>query len=62
MVKIEESWKPYLGAEFDKPYFVNLTKLMREEYLHTTYYTPGKLIFKPFNLRHINNVKVVIID
>ena len=61
MVKIEESWKPYLGAEFDKPYFVNLTKLVREEYLHTTCYPPGKLIFNAFNLCPFHKVKVVII-
>ena len=61
MVKIEESWKPYLGAEFDKPYFVNLTKLVRVEYLHTTCYPPGKLIFNAFNLCPFHKVKVVII-
>ena len=61
MVKIEESWKPYLGAEFDQPYFVNLTKLVREEYLHTPCYPPGKLIFNAFNLCPFHKVKVVII-
>ena len=61
MVKIEESWRPYLGAEFDKPYFVNLTKLVREEYLHTTCCPPGKLIFNAFNLCPFQKVKVVII-
>ena len=33
-VKIEDSWRKYLGAEFDKQYFVNLTSLVRDEYLH----------------------------
>ena len=33
-VKIEESWRKYLDAEFDKQYFVNLTSMIRDEYLH----------------------------
>lgn len=60
-VKIEQSWKEVLGAEFDKQYFVDLTKLVREEYLHYQCFPPGKLIFNAFNLCPFNDVKVVII-
>ena len=31
-VKIEESWKRHIGAEFDKPYFAALTAFVHEEY------------------------------
>jgi len=61
MVKIEESWNQYLGAEFDKPYFVNLAKAVREEYRRGACYPPGKLVFNAFNLCPFNEVKVVII-
>ncbi len=61
MVKIEESWNQHLGAEFDKPYFVNLTKAVREEYRRGACYPPGKLVFNAFNLCPFDEVKVVII-
>jgi uracil-DNA glycosylase len=60
-VKIEESWKKYLGAEFDKQYFVNLKSMVRDEYLHGECYPPGHLIFNAFNLCPFDKVKVVII-
>ncbi len=60
-VKIEDSWREQIGAEFDKQYFVNLTNLVREEYLHYACYPPGKLIFNAFNLCSFQDVKVVII-
>lgn len=60
-VKIEQSWKDVLGEEFDKQYFVDLTKLVRQEYLNYQCFPPGKLIFNAFNLCPFNDVKVVII-
>src|SRR5574344_1850251 len=60
-VKIEESWKQHIGAEFDKQYFVDLTSFVRQEYMHTTCYPPAKLIFNAFNLCPFDKVKVVII-
>lgn len=61
MVKIEESWKPYLGPEFDKPYFVELSKRVHEEYQHVTCFPPENLVFNAFNLCPFHQVKVVII-
>ena len=61
MVKIEESWNQHLGAEFDKPYFANLAKAVREEYRRGACYPPGKLVFNAFNLCPFDEVKVVII-
>lgn len=60
-VNIEQSWKDHLGEEFEKQYFVGLTEFVRSEYLRTTCYPPGKLIFNAFNLCPFDKVKVVII-
>ncbi len=60
-VKIETSWKEQLSAEFDKPYFAQLTEWVRQEYRQTTCYPPGGLIFNAFNLCPFSEVKVVII-
>lgn len=60
-VKIEESWKKHIGAEFDKSYFVQLTNFVRNEYQTHTIYPPGKLIFNAFNLCPFDKVKVIII-
>ena len=60
-VKIEESWRQHLGAEFEKSYFVNLTRLVREEYQNHACYPPGQFIFNAFNLCPFDRVKVVII-
>ena len=49
-VQIEESWKAQLQGEFEKPYFQQLTAAVRQEYMQTTCYPPGNLIFNAFNL------------
>ena len=61
-VKIEQSWKDALAAEFDKDYFIKLTDFVRGEYLAgKTVYPEAKNIFNAFNLCPLENVKVVII-
>ena len=60
-VKIEDSWKKVLGEEFEKPYFVQLTDFVRNEYATTTIYPPAKLIFNAFDHCPFDKVKVVII-
>lgn len=60
-VKIENSWREHIGAEFEKPYFSALTDFVRHEYTTTTCYPPGSLIFNAFNLCPFDRVKVVII-
>lgn len=60
-VNIHQSWKPYLQAEFDKPYFKNLVNFVKEEYTKNTCYPPGKEIFNAFEYCPFNEVKVVII-
>ena len=60
-VKIEESWRKHIGAEFDKQYFIDLTSFVRQEYIQTMCYPPAKMIFNAFNLCPFDQVKVVII-
>ncbi len=60
-VKIHASWQPHLQTEFDKPYFVELTSFVREEYALQTIYPPGPQIFNAFDHCHWEDVKVVIL-
>lgn len=61
-IKIQESWKTALAAEFDKDYFIKLTDFVRAQYLsgHQVFPEP-KNIFNAFNLCPLPDVKVVII-
>ena len=43
-VKLEGSWKQYLNAEFDKEYFANLTKLVRQEYQNYQCFPQGRQV------------------
>ncbi|TDN37522.1 uracil-DNA glycosylase [Hymenobacter sp. UV11] len=61
MVKIAESWRPVLAAEFEKPYFQKLTAWVRGEYATTTVYPLGSQIFHAFDACPFDEVKVVIL-
>lgn len=60
-VRIEESWKERLAAEFEKPYFQQLAEFVREEYKKYTIYPPGGKIFNAFDTTPFDKVKVVIL-
>lgn len=60
-VKIDESWKSRISAEFEKSYFQKLAGFVKEEYRTNTVYPPGSLIFNAFNLCPFDMVKAVII-
>lgn len=60
-VKIEDSWKQKLQAEFDKEYFSNLVEFVKKEYRVNTIYPPASLIFNAFNLCPYEKTKAVII-
>lgn len=60
-VKIEESWKQALSAEWEKEYFVQLTQWLRGEYKTKQIFPPGKQIFAAFDTTPFNDVKVVIL-
>ncbi len=60
-VKIEESWKRALAAEWDKDYFVYLTRWLHDEYRTKLIFPPGKQIFAAFDTTPFDKVKVVIL-
>lgn len=61
-VKMEESWKNLLDAEFSKPYFQNIPlHIKTEKDQGKTIYPPGSLIFNAFNTTPVDKVKVVIL-
>lgn len=60
-VKIEPSWKKVLSGEFDKEYFVKLTKFVRSQYQKSTVYPPPKFIFRAFDLTPFEVVKVIVL-
>lgn len=60
-VNIHQSWKTYLQAEFEKPYFKDLASFVKKEYNQHTCYPPGNQIFNAFEHCHFDNVKVVIL-
>ncbi len=60
-VRIEDSWGEMLKSEFDKPYFVELTRFVRSEYTTATCYPPAGKIFNAFSLCPFDKLKVVIL-
>lgn len=60
-VRIEPSWKQLLAAEWDMPYFAQLTDFVRGEYALGTVYPPGGRIFAAFDACPVNEVRVVIL-
>lgn len=61
-IRIEESWKQALSAEFSKPYFQSLRDfLYAEKAAGTTVYPPGKQMFAAFDATPFDQVKVVIL-
>ncbi len=60
-VKIEPRWKEALSSEFDKEYFIQLSKFVKEEYSSKTIYPPPGFIFRAFWLTPFDKVKVVIL-
>ena len=60
-VKIEESWKNILQAEFEKEYFSSLQQFVKSEYENYACFPQGKDIFAAFNFCSFEALKVVII-
>lgn len=60
-VKIEQSWKEKLRGEFEKAYFAELTRFVKEEYKNGAVYPAPKNIFRAFDLCPFDKVKVVIL-
>ena len=60
-VKIEGSWKKVLAPEFEKPYFAELVRFIKEEYRTKKVYPPPVAVFRAFDLCPFDKVKVVIL-
>jgi uracil-DNA glycosylase len=60
-VRIAGSWKARLESEFQKPYFGELIRFVRNEYQTCKVYPPGKDIFRAFDTCNFDDVKVVIL-
>ncbi|NBV76611.1 uracil-DNA glycosylase [bacterium] len=60
-VRIEDSWKEHLKGEFEKEYFQDLSRFVREEYQKTTVYPAPKNMFRAFDSCPFDEVKVVIL-
>lgn len=60
-VKIAPDWKALLCEEFEKPYFEELTRFVKEEYATRRIYPRGSNIFRAFDKCPFEKLKVVII-
>ncbi len=60
-VRIDPTWKSALAAEWDKEYFADLTRFVRQEYATATVYPPAGQIFAAFDSCPADKVKVVIL-
>ncbi|MBR5647447.1 uracil-DNA glycosylase [Candidatus Saccharibacteria bacterium] len=54
------SWKSFLEAEFNKPYFKELSEFLHAEYEQKTVFPKKELVFRAFTT-DLNDVKVVIL-
>lgn len=60
-VRLEKSWKDLLADEFEKPYFADLVKFVKEEYQNCKVFPPPKFIFNALDSVPVDQVKVVIL-
>lgn len=60
-VKIAESWKNRLKAEFEKEYFIELANFVKSEYATFKVFPKGSQIFNAFDHCDFDDLKVVII-
>lgn len=61
-IKIHDSWKNMLSSEFEKPYFQNLSKFVKNEiFIGQIIYPHPRDIFAAMNQTHFDSVKVIIL-
>ncbi|WP_026916225.1 uracil-DNA glycosylase [Christiangramia portivictoriae] len=60
-VRIDQSWKKVLNAEFEKDYFRNLIQYVKKEYTEHKCFPPGSEIFAAFDHSTFDNTRVVIL-
>jgi len=60
-VRMEPSWHSLLSSEFKKPYFLELTDFVKNEYKTQIVYPAGKEIFAALDYCPLSELRVVII-
>ena len=60
-VRIEEGWKQALSAEWESPYFAQLSQFVHAEYRTRQVFPPGRQIFAAFDATPFDQVKVVML-
>lgn len=60
-IRVENDWNRVIGAEFDKPYYHNLMRFLKQEYTTNTIYPEKEEIFNAFLYTPYEKVKVVLI-
>ncbi len=58
---IHNEWWPFLQDEWQKSYFVELSKFVHEAYEHKTIFPPKDKVFSAFEVCDYSDVKVVIL-
>ncbi|MGD9901182.1 MAG: uracil-DNA glycosylase [Spirochaetales bacterium] len=61
MFALNADWYDLLEEEFEKDYFLKLSKFLKEEYATKNIYPPKEEVFSALNLLKLSNIKVVII-
>lgn len=61
MGMIENDWLEAVGAEFKKPYYMELYKFVKQEYGARVIYPPADDIFNALHLTPLKDVKVLIL-
>lgn len=60
-IRIDPTWRAALAAEFERPYWGELTAFVKAEYAAGPCFPPGRAIFKAFDATPFDQVKVVIL-
>ena len=60
-VRIAEDWKEKLNEEFNKDYFIELSRFVKKEYQEGPVFPPGKQLFAAYDQCRWEDLKVVII-
>lgn len=60
-VTIHPSWKPQIQQEFEKPYFKQLVRFVKQEYQQHSCHPRGKDIFAAFDHCPFDKTKVVVL-
>ncbi|MGM9968274.1 MAG: uracil-DNA glycosylase [Rummeliibacillus sp.] len=57
----DNDWQDVLGAEFEKPYYIQLREFLKQEYFTKTVYPPMEDMWSAFRYTPYAKVKVVIL-